>query len=163
MTRGRKPKATALKELAGNPGKRARNKLEPRPPVEMPICPSNLNIAARARWNEVCPELMRMGVLARIDGGSLAQYCQAWARWVEAEKQLEKFGPVIKSPSGYPVQNPHLAIANGAMAFCQRFAAEFGMTPSARTRLQVIGDDLPSDPLERLLALKAQRTVGAKR
>ena len=41
---------------------------------------------------------------------------------------------VIKSPSGYPVHNPYLSIANTALKQLQQFANEFGMTPSSRTK-----------------------------
>ena len=36
MTRGRRPKPTALKRAAGNPGKRALNHAEPQPPEGLP-------------------------------------------------------------------------------------------------------------------------------
>lgn len=103
-----------------------------------------------------------MGVLARVDRAAIAAYCISWSRWVEAEQQIRKFGPVIKSPNGYPVQNPHLAIANTAMGFMARWCAEYGMTASSRSRLTTTPDDLPADPLERLLALKAKRAAEKK-
>jgi P27 family predicted phage terminase small subunit len=160
--RGRKPKTIEEKKRTGNPGKRRLNEQAPKPDLAMPECPPHLDFEARAEWNRVCPELMRMGVLARIDRAAIAAYCVSWSRWVEAEKQIRKFGPVIKAPSGYPVQNPHLGVANTAMTFMKSLLAEFGMTASSRTRLTVVDDPLPSDPLERLLELKSKR-AGAKK
>lgn len=43
----RKPKPSALKELEGNPGKRAVNKKEPKPEVLIPSCPNHLTGVAR--------------------------------------------------------------------------------------------------------------------
>ena len=34
---------------------------------------------------------------------------------VDAEEHLARFGTVIKSPSGYPIQSPYLSIANRAI------------------------------------------------
>ena len=71
------------------------------------------------------------------DGAALALYCQAWARWVEAEANLVRYGTVIKSQSGFPIQSPYLAIANKAMAQMARILVEFGMSPSSRTRVSI--------------------------
>ena len=56
---------------------------------------------------------------------------------MEAEDELKKYGPVVKAPSGFPVQSPFLAVANRAMKQTKEFLAEFGMSPSARTRVAV--------------------------
>mgnify|MGYP002683875676 CR=1 FL=1 len=45
-------------------------------------------------------------------------------------------GLLIKAPSGYPIQNPYLAIANRAMENCYKYLQQFGLSPSARTRVQ---------------------------
>ncbi len=134
--RGPPPKPTKLKLLAGNPGKRPLNAREPDPEVEIPEIPEHLATGACQEWERVAGELESLGLLTRIDRASLAGYCQAWARWVEAEEQLAKFGLIVKAPSGYPMQSPFLAIANKALEQMHRFSSEFGMTPASRTRIQ---------------------------
>ena len=134
---GRKPKPSALKLLQGNPGKRGVNKKEPRP-SGIPECPSHLDKVAHAEWNRLVPELTRLGLLTSVDRAALAAYCSAYSRWVQAEKMVAKFGTVIESPkSGYPVQNPHVSVANTALDHMRKFLIEFGMTPASRARLQV--------------------------
>jgi P27 family predicted phage terminase small subunit len=81
-----------------------------------------------------------------IDGAALAAYCQAWARWVEAEENLVKYGVVIKAPSGFPIQSPYLAIANKAMDQMTRLLVEFGMSPSSRSRVTPAERPAPSLP-----------------
>jgi len=44
---------------------------------------------------------------------------------------------VIKSPSGFPIQSPYLAIANKAMDQMTKLLTEFGMSPSSRTCVAV--------------------------
>jgi P27 family predicted phage terminase small subunit len=83
-------------------------------------------------------KLRAFGLVTVIDKAALAAYCQAWGRWVEAEQQLRKYGPVIKSPSGFPIQSPYLTIANKAMEQMTRMLVEFGMTPSSRSRVATV-------------------------
>jgi len=49
---------------------------------------------------------------------------------------VREMGMIVKSPKGYPIQNPFLAIANKAQRTCMDILTEFGMTPSSRTRVQ---------------------------
>ena len=39
----------------------------------------------------------------------------AYSRWVEASLQIQQFGLILNSPSGYPMQSPCLAILNTAL------------------------------------------------
>ena len=65
----------------------------------------------------------------------LALYCQAYGRWVEAEKEAAVHGLVVRTKSGMLIQNPYLGIANRAAKQTQEFLVEFGMSPSSRTRV----------------------------
>mgnify|MGYP000913998384 FL=1 len=134
---GRKPKPTALKELAGNPGKRPLNEREPKPTAKLPTAPKHLTSAARAEWRRMGKELLALGVLTSVDRAALAAYCVAYARWAEAEVQVAKLGTVVKTSNGNLIQNPYLAVANRAMEYMTKLATEFGMTPSSRSRVQV--------------------------
>ena len=77
--------------------------------------------------------------LAEI-GAALAAYCTACARWVQAERAIAEMGKrdmltgglLIKTSNGNAIQNPLVGTANKAASDMVRYAAEFGMTPSAR-------------------------------
>ncbi len=137
---GRKPKPTALKVLAGNPGHRALNASEARPRVLMPKCPAVLQGEARSEWRRISRKLFAAGLLTELDGAALTAYCLAWGRLVDAEQKLREFGHVIKAPSGYLVPSPYLAIANKAQEQMVRILVEFGMTPASRSRIHVAGE-----------------------
>jgi P27 family predicted phage terminase small subunit len=79
--------------------------------------------------------LMPAGLLTVVDGDQLALYCVAYARWAEAEKQVAEGGTVVKSPNGYPIQNPYLAIANAAMKQMHAYLAKLGCNPCDRSRV----------------------------
>jgi P27 family predicted phage terminase small subunit len=93
------------------------------------------------------PLLDTMGLATRIDRAALVAYCVVYERWRLAEGQLRLYGVVIKSPSGYPILSPYLSVANRALAQMKGLLEQFGMTPSARTRLQVPERPDPDDEL----------------
>lgn len=135
MQRGPKPTPTALRLVRGNPGKRPLPTDEPKPRPQIPACPRHLNGPARTEWKRISVELARMGLVTQLDRAALAAYCVAWGRWLQAENRLKRQGAVVKTVNGNEIQNPYLAIANRAMAQMKEFLLEFGMTPSARTRV----------------------------
>lgn len=54
----------------------------------------------------------------------------------KALAEVERVGVLIKSPSGYPIQNPYLAVANKQSEKVVRIASELGLTPLARGRVK---------------------------
>jgi P27 family predicted phage terminase small subunit len=80
--------------------------------------------------------LLPVGLLSVIDGDQLAIYCSAYATWVEAETQIAQDGLIVKSPNGYPIQHPALAIRNKSMEQMHKYLAKFGMNPADRARVQ---------------------------
>ena len=135
--KGRKPLPTALKELEGDRGKgrRPMNKNEPRPSQAHVKCPSWLMPEAKKEWKRLAPSLMDMGILTDHDIEAFAGYCQAYARWREAEEFLTQHGTIFKTPSGYVQQVPQVSIAMQQLKIMQSFCAEFGLTPSSRARI----------------------------
>jgi P27 family predicted phage terminase small subunit len=133
--RGAKPKPAELKILEGNPGKRPIDPDRPQPTRGLPPCPTHLKGEARREWRRLGSRLEAVGLVTNVDTAAFAAYCQAWSRWVDAEKNLAREGTIIKAPSGYPIPNPWLAVANKAMEQMKAFLVEFGMTPSSRNRV----------------------------
>jgi len=135
--RGRRPKPTRLKLLSGNPGKRPLNKHEPRPDPAVPDCPTELGPVARQEWDRLAGELEKLKILTSLDRAALAAYCGAYALWAEATEAIQKYGTMVKSPSGYPIQSPYVSIANRQAEIMMRIASEFGFTPASRSRIAV--------------------------
>jgi P27 family predicted phage terminase small subunit len=150
---GPSPKPTNLKLLQGNPGKRALNRNEPKPSVELLAAPDNLSDGAKTEWVRMSGILAHLGLLTAIDGTAFEAYCTVVARWRDAEEALKKTGPVVKSPSGYPMLSPYYCVANQSLAQMRAYLAEFGMTPSARSRISITSGE-QSDPLEDFLFAK---------
>ena len=100
-TRGRKPKPTAMKELEGNPGKHPLNTSEPKPNKKAPACPKWLEPEAKKEWRRLAKQMEAIGILTEVDMAAFAGYCQAYARWKEAEEFITQHGTIVKTPSGY--------------------------------------------------------------
>jgi P27 family predicted phage terminase small subunit len=139
--RGRKAKPTAMKELEGNPGKRALNHNEPKPEVVIPDCPAHLIGPARTEWKRVTKELVKLKIISVIDQAALSGYCLAYADVIKATNKIKKQGEVIISEKGGLYQNPWVSIRNSAIDRMVKIAAEFGMTPSSRSRVKVEAPD----------------------
>ena len=139
-TRGRRPKPTAVKELEGNPGKRKLNENEPKPEKKAPSCPKWLLPEAKREWRRLAKALEAMGVLTESDRTAFAAYCQAYARWKEAEEGITDRGLVIRTPSGYPQQVPYVSIAQQYLKQMSQFEEKFGLDPASRSRI-IAGQD----------------------
>ena len=154
--RGPAPKPTALKQLQGNPGGRALNRREPKPRTRRPKMPAHLSAKAQVEWKRITAELRSMGMLSSADSDALSLYCESYVTWMEALDQVRKLGAIVKSPNGYPIQNPYLAVANSAQKQMQQMLGQFGMTPAARSHLQA-PESTSADPLDEFLKRRAAR------
>lgn len=105
--------------------------------VSEPYCPEPVteNPDAYAAWQRLVPELIKAGLVTPIFEGMLAAYCTVFARWVEAERELRNTAKLVKAPSGYPMQNPWLPIANKAIEQMRQLGSDLGLSAAALTRI----------------------------
>lgn len=137
--RGPAPKPTKLKILEGNPGHEKLNTQEPRPSPIAPDCPSWLDAEAKREWKRVSPELERLGLLTGIDMAAMAGYCASYSLYVKCKRVLHTKGLTFKTATGYLMPRPEVAIGNRALIELRAFCVQFGLTPSARARMQLYG------------------------
>mgnify|MGYP003652841120 CR=1 FL=1 len=149
--RGRKPKPTAVKRLAGNPGKRKLNKREPITKVSpdaFDLPPSELahDPTALKEWSRLAPMLKQARQITDSDRSALIAVCLEWSTYLQAIDEVRKSTMLILTQNGYPIMNPYLTIASKALAGCYKLWPELGLTPSSRSRIQVLPDEQESDP-----------------
>lgn len=144
MKPGPRPTPNVIRLLHGNPGRRPINDLAPTPKVKSPTCPKHLNKRAREEWRWITKRLMLQQLISEQDKAVIAIYCVAYARWVEAELEVQKTSAIInwikRDANGvqvgtFPMQNPWLGVANQAVRTMHRSLAELGLSPSARSQL----------------------------
>ena len=138
---GRKPKPIAQRIIEGNREHRPipENTAKPRPvkPKKAPW----LDKIARREWNRMCKLLGPLGLLSEIDGAALGVYCQAFSRLKQAEDIIAREGMTYpNAKTGQIKYRPEIAIARAMMNMLKKFAIEFGMTPSSRSRIPVMPD-----------------------
>jgi len=148
MTRGRKPKPTALKLVTGNPGKRAVNKKEPKPRGNLYDPPEWLTETQRKGW-EYEIESAPFGLLKRVDRSTLVAWVVAEDLHRQAAEKLNGGAMLIKTPNGMPVQSPYLSIINKQASLMIKAASEMGFTPASRSRVEVDGGEQEEDPADR--------------
>jgi len=150
--RGRKPKPTARKEAAGNPGKRALNKDEPDFGAVTDIgAPEWIIGHAREMWERLVPLLCGQKVLQMTDLHNVEIFCTAYGNWREAQKEVAKNGIVVMGAQGGPTKNPALTAVNEAARQMATFGAMLGLDPTSRSRLMGGGNKKPDNPFGALL------------
>lgn len=133
---GRRPKPTAQKALAGNPGKRALNKNEPDFELVTNIEPPEwLGENATKVWQMVVPELLKAKVLALTDLHNVEAFCTAYDNWRMAQDAVREHGIVVTGAMGGPMKNPALTAANEAMRQMVTFGSMLGLDPASRSRI----------------------------
>lgn len=134
---GPPPKPTALKRLAGNPGKRALNDSEPQPERVAPARPRGLPKGARSFWDAHAEKLEQLGILTEVDGPAFTMMARHFDIATRAAKQIEAEGLTVDDFNGAVRKHPLLQVWRENSAAFLRYAAQFGLTPSARSRLSV--------------------------
>ena len=127
--RGPKPKPTSLRVLEGDPNKSRYNFSEPEGgPFDASAIPDRVrcNPDALHMWETLAPKLIGMGLIQDIDHYALEALCVTYGMWC--------LKPSVQMTSKL-----------------QSLLAEFGMTPSSRTRLHAKPAKTET-PLEQLIA-----------
>lgn len=166
-SRGPAPLPANVHLLRGNPSKKPAGQLMDslQPEIELPGCPSHLLPEAKKEYKRITPELVRYGLISKIDRAALCLYLQSWAELVFAEKALARRVKVAAkkqqeaeahgedytggdgftevTTNGNVIYSPYWVIANKARQQVDRFLSNFGMSPSSRGRVN------PSNLLQR--------------
>jgi len=117
----------------------------------VPKMPSWLSEEAKKEWRRVAKPLWEMGLLSDLDINTLALYCETWATYLRNLRVLQEEGDVYEQASGNLKQRPEYYIARDAQQELREFIKLFGLSPSARMRMELPGTEDPGDPMSELL------------
>lgn len=81
------------------------------------------------------PELLRLELTKPLDRAGLIVYCTTWGRYVRATREIERYG----------FDGPQLRAAETASKELRAWAQEFGLTPSAESRVAAKAQDAGED------------------
>lgn len=131
---GPPPTPTRLRLLHGAQASKL-NQHEPKPRVGELEAPDGMSADVLAIWEYTVRELVAMGIDAPADRDSLAAYCEAVDKHRKSSALLARSPLLVQGQKGNLVRNPLLIVQRDAALLIRGFAQEFGLTPSARTRI----------------------------
>lgn len=143
------------------------NEPQPLIGAETPTAPDWLDETARGEWERLSRQLWLNGILGLEDWTAFAGYCESFSDWMRynammaaEERRLRETGGArakldaalgfasahdaktatmghVEMVAGKPIISPLLALRNKARLDCLKFATEFGLSPSSRSRVNV--------------------------
>ena len=121
------------------------NQNEPEPrDFDQWSAPEWLSPLARDRYQALALELSSIGVLKSTDSDVLALYCQTYSEVLELTRLVEEHG---RTDSKGTRSSPYVVQLREATKQLILLSREFGLTPSARSRISVEHDEKERDLL----------------
>lgn len=159
--RGPAPTPTAILKRRGS-WRANLNPEEPAPAIGRPTKPPGLPATAAKVWNQVCRLLEEMKVLSVVDGGQLERYARYLVRWRQCEDFIVEHGLTYPLKSTNPPayvgtieqtgefvvgwrEFPEVKESHRLNEALRQIEANFGLTPSARSRIRVQHDEPEPD------------------
>ena len=137
---GGKAVPKAIHILHGNPSQKTKAELdaiwEPGVLEKTPRAPVQLDKVAKKQWRYIAPKLSALGILTEIDVIALTEYCKAYSRGLELDKEIEKL-LAVEGRAINAEMRALLRTSSQNTDQIRRFLIEFGMTPSSRSRVTV--------------------------
>ena len=140
--KGRKPKPTRLKELAGTaqPCRVKPNEMQVSNLANIPEPPYYLTDTGKNEFNIICSELLNKRMLHLVDLSLVTSYCNEMALYIETETTLKTTGRIDEffneeGELSRRQAKPEQKIANDALNKALKIAVQFGLTPAARSRI----------------------------
>lgn len=144
----------------------------PEPPKGVPVPPKTLNAEEQGEWDRMVGRLEQSKTLSLVDDAALYEYVQLFAekemiksddvsvrklskdlrraiKDLEGAELVQAIEQIVKLQLILPKHSQQLR--QGHMAIRQ-YLVEFGMTPSARTRVKVASGEKPMSKIDQLLA-----------
>ena len=145
--RGPKPLPGNVHVLRGNPSKKPLASLLDdvvRPDVAIPKKPKGLRPEAEAEWKRISAHLAVLGLISEIDRAALMGYCIAFGEVEWANKRIAQMDAedpsgdrarIWENAGGYKQISVLIQHRNRQLELLRQFGAEFGMSPSSRSRV----------------------------
>jgi len=139
---GRKKIPTKLKEIRGTLAKSREldNEMQVSEVAKPPAPPKWLSPTAKEQWVLITNELFNLRMLHSVDLALIEAYCNAIALHIETEQTLQETGriQVYRDEDGRIKHSqivPLVTVSKQALSDAVKLATQFGLTPSARTKI----------------------------
>jgi P27 family predicted phage terminase small subunit len=139
---GRKKIPTKLKEIRGTLAKsrEIENEMQVTEVSSPPKPPKWLSKTAKQQWVLITNELFNLRMLHSVDLALIEAYCNAIALHIETEQILQESGriQIYRDEDGRIKHSqivPLVTVSKQALSDAIKLATQFGLTPSARTKI----------------------------
>lgn len=149
--RGRKPRPTHLKVIAGEQESRI-NRDEPMPSEGKVIKPEDISDPASEVWDELAQDLIDKGCLTPWDVYLFEAFCEAVATYRENRDLLRIHGYTERGAAGGVIKSPYHQIMRDCLESMAKIGSRFGFTPGDRANLTIKQDEGPAHGAERILS-----------
>lgn len=102
--------------------------------TKAPPVPRHLSPQAKAEWRRIMPQLIARSIITKGDLGGVEHYCTC----AGIVRQIEE----ERAAAGGAIDVKLFGVLNRAAQTARQLAAEYGLTPTSRTR---IGNAKPAD------------------
>lgn len=148
---GRPPKPAVVHLINGNPSKKNAKALldevqNPAVPVSAPDKPDDLDATASEIWDGLIPDLLQLGLVTRLDGHTLAEYCKCLSRVKFFDRLIDEMnesssngmrGYFQTARTGYRNISEVLQARTLYQSRVDAIGKQFGFSPLARRGLRV--------------------------
>ncbi|MCK5581812.1 MAG: phage terminase small subunit P27 family [Candidatus Omnitrophica bacterium] len=131
-----------------------------------PQRPKHLSKEEKKVWKDTIKLLGSLNILEEVDGPILSAFCCSYCRWITVEKEIQKLakeegstGLILETDNGRSI-NPLVIISRRAQKDTVTYAAQLGMTPAARLRLDLDDSSITKrkvNAFEKLKKIKDER------
>ena len=144
---GRLKKPTALKKQEGTfRSDRDGNKLEL--PSSMPVLPDYISDQAKTYYLATASKLHKMNLINDVDDTALVLLAEAYDDYRKAKDYIDKHGDVysVTNQAGEILwkMHPKARIMSESWLRVKKMLSEFGLTPSARAKLNAVENKIIS-------------------
>ena len=150
MGRGRKPTPKPILKIRGS-RIRGPHKSGIDAPPGIPPAPDWLGKVARSEWDRIVPMLEASKVMSPRHQQTLAAYCDSLADMIDADRELKANGATFMDDKGRVSNHPAWTRKRDARTSMLKFAAEFGLTASAMSRVSAVEQTKDTDDEDRLM------------
>lgn len=123
------------------PHKHGRLEDKPQPDIEAPSKPSYVQKEAEAYFDEVVQHGLDMNIIAKADSFIVGLLSNELAEWADLNRCVESEGIMVQMPTAtgfmQDVINPKIKLRDDKLKVILRMLSELGMSPAARSKVQV--------------------------
>ena len=106
--------------------------------TKAPEKPADMTQSAGLMWDRVVPQLEAAGILAEVDYSILRRYCETWALYFEAQKDIEMNGEWQTTKNGYLQMTPAAIARSRHASDLTKLEGKLFLNPYSRKSLKIV-------------------------